>query len=94
MTGAAQVRAQLREFGLTALEYAVPVGNEAEVKILVYSNRGQLVRTLVREVRSSGNYHVEWDKLNERGERVPPGVYTAVMEATGFRAMRKLVVTR
>jgi flagellar hook assembly protein FlgD len=88
------MRAQLRESGITALDYAVPGGEEAEVRILIYGNRGQLVRTLVRESRSAGEYHVEWDKLNERGERVAPGVYTAVMEAAGFRAMRKLVVTR
>ena len=90
----ATTRAQLRESGITALEYAVPAGQQTEVRILIYGNRGQLVRTLVRESRSAGQYQVQWDKLNERGERVAPGVYTAVMEAADFRAMRKLVVTR
>jgi len=90
----ATTRAQLRESGITTLEYAVPAGPETEVRILIYGNRGQLVRTLVRESRSTGEYLVQWDKLNERGERVAPGVYTAVMEAADFRAMRKLVVTR
>lgn len=91
---AQSLRAQLREVGITALDYAIPAGQDTEVRILIYSNRGQLVRTLVREFKGSGEYHVEWDKLSERGERVPPGVYVAVMEATGFRATRKLVVTR
>jgi flagellar hook assembly protein FlgD len=64
------------------------------VRIRIYSNTGQLVRNLVREQKSGGEYYVEWDALNERGERVPPGVYVALMEAGSFKARRKLVITR
>jgi hypothetical protein len=41
-----------------------------------------------------GYHHVDWDKRNDRGDLVAPGVYVAVMEAGSFRATRKLVVTR
>lgn len=87
-------RAQLRQFGITALDYAVPEGETAAVRIRIYSSAGQLVRNLVSEQRGAGEYHVEWDALNERGERVAPGVYVAVMEAGTFKARRKLVITR
>jgi subtilisin family serine protease len=87
-------RAQLRQFGITALEYAVASGQSADVHIRVYSSSGQLVRNLVREQKSAGEYYVEWDGLNERGERVAPGVYVAVMEAGTFKATRKLVITQ
>ncbi len=84
----------LQAAGITALDYSVPDGRDVEVHIRIYSSTGQLVRTLVRQRLGGGQYHVEWDLLNERGQRVAPGVYVAVMEAVGFRATRKLVVTR
>jgi subtilisin family serine protease len=86
-------RAQLRQFGITALEYAVADGQVADVRIRVYSPAGQLVRNLVREQKNPGEYYVEWDGLNERGERVSPGVYVALMEAGTFKTTRKLVIT-
>ena len=91
---ALSARAQLRQFGITALEYAIPGGQVAEVRIRIYSIAGQLVRNLVREQQGSGDYHAQWDGLNERGERVAPGVYVALMEAGTFKATRKLVITR
>ena len=87
-------RAQLRQFGITALGYAVPAGQTVNVRIRLYSSAGQLVRNLVNEQKSAGDYQVEWDALNERGEKVAPGVYLAVMEAGTFKASRKLVITR
>jgi hypothetical protein len=92
-SGASAV-AQLQANGLTALDYSVPTGREARVRIKLYNSRGQLVRTLVDQPVAGGSYHLEWDRLNERGQPVSPGVYVAVMEAGGFRATRKLVVTR
>ncbi|HZN97573.1 MAG TPA: FlgD immunoglobulin-like domain containing protein, partial [Gemmatimonadales bacterium] len=91
---ALSARAQLRQFGITTLEYAVPGGQAEEVRIRIYSSTGQLVRNLVREQKGAGEYVVQWDSLNERGERVAPGVYVALMEAGSFKATRKLVITR
>lgn len=92
-TAASNVTA-LQAAGVTALDYTVPDGREVDVHIRVYNSTGQLVRTLLRQRVAGGQYHLQWDLLNERGQRVAPGVYVAVMEAPGFRATRKLVVTR
>lgn len=92
--GGGSALAQLQANGLTALDYAVPTGQEAHVRIRLYNSRGQLVRTLVDQSIAGGSYHLEWDRLNDRGQLVSPGVYVAVMESGGFRATRKLVVTR
>jgi hypothetical protein len=91
---ASDARAVLRHTGIVALEYAVPEGRSVDVRIRIYSPTGQLVRRLVQQRVAAGEYHLEWDRLNDRGERVPPGVYIAVMEAAEFRATRRLVVTR
>jgi hypothetical protein len=93
-TGPATTRAQLQMSGISALNYDVAGTRGVQVHIRIYGNTGQLVRVLLDEERVPGAYHVEWDCLNERGVRVPPGVYTAVMEAGEFRATRKLVVTQ
>jgi hypothetical protein len=92
--GAQASVARLQAEGITALDYSVPTGQGVAVRIRLYNSRGQLVRVLVDEQHAGGSYHVAWDRLNERGQRVSPGVYVAVMEAGGFRATRKLVVTR
>ena len=86
-------RAQLRQLGITGLSYAVAGEADVDVQIRIYSSTGQLVRRLVREAKSPGEYFVDWDALNERGARVAPGVYLAVMEAGAFRATRRLVIT-
>ncbi|MGH7615478.1 MAG: S8 family serine peptidase [Gemmatimonadales bacterium] len=87
-------RTALRMDGITALDFSVPSGRDADVTIRIYNSSGQLVRILFHQRVSGGQFHVEWDRQNERGQRVSPGVYVAVMEAGSFRARRKLVVTR
>ncbi|MEZ4761923.1 MAG: FlgD immunoglobulin-like domain containing protein [Calditrichia bacterium] len=37
---------------------------------------GQLIKTLVSQKQSAGNYAVQWDGSNELGEKVASGIYT------------------
>jgi subtilase family protein/flagellar hook capping protein FlgD len=92
--GTADPRAELQQFGITALDYSVPAGQEVIVRIRIFDPSGGLVRVLMQGRVAGGDYHVEWDGRNERGVRVSPGVYVAVMEAGAFHAQRKLVITR
>ncbi len=79
-------------YGITALAFAVPDQTSARVTIRIYDPAGRLVRILVNDVYPSGAYRAQWDLEDQRGARVAPGVYIAVMEAKGFRATSKLVV--
>ncbi|MGH7752236.1 MAG: FlgD immunoglobulin-like domain containing protein, partial [Gemmatimonadales bacterium] len=92
-TSPSDARAQIVAEGLVALDYAVPAGRAVDVRIRIYDRNGRLVRTLLNAHVSAGEYHLEWDKHNEAGRRVSPGVYVAIMEAAEFRATRRLVVT-
>jgi hypothetical protein len=47
---------------------------------------------LVDDTYSPGAYRAQWDLKDQRGRQVAPGVYIAIMEAPGFRAMTRLVV--
>jgi len=88
----AALRDAVRRYGITALAFAVPDGSQAHVKIRLYDPAGRLVRTLVDETYDTGAYRMQWDLKDQRGSRAAPGVYIAVMETKGFRAMTRLVV--
>jgi len=62
--------------------------------IRLYDPSGRLLRTLIDETYDPGAYRVQWDSKDARGSRVARGVYIAIMEAQGFRAMTKLVVVQ
>jgi len=90
----AQLRDAVRRYGITALAFAVPDGAPARVMIRLYDPSGRLLRTLIDETYDPGAYRVQWDSKDARGSRVARGVYIAIMEAQGFRAMTKLVVVQ
>ncbi len=92
--GKAQLRDAVRRYGITALAFAVPDGAPARVMIRLYDPSGRLLRTLIDETYDPGAYRVQWDSKDARGTRVARGVYIAIMEAQGFRAMTKLVVVQ
>jgi hypothetical protein len=89
---APSLRELVRAHGITALAFAVPDGESVRVRVSVYDARGRIVRHLVDETQEPGAYRVQWDGEDERGAKVAPGVYVAVMEAPGFRATTRLVV--
>ena len=88
----ATLRDAVRRYGITALAFAVPDGPQATVKVRIYDPAGRLIRTLVDDTYPSGAYRAQWDLKDHRGRGVAPGVYIAIMEAPGFRAMTRLVV--
>lgn len=68
--------------------------DQASVQIRIYDTGGRLVRTAVNENLNPGYYQYQWDGLDNRGQRVAPGVYVAVMTAPGFSKTSKLIITR
>ena len=53
---------------VTTINYSVQVSGN--VKITVYNNLGQTVRTIVNEQKSVGEYTIIWDGKNENGSIV------------------------
>jgi len=70
------------------------VAEKGLVTIKVYSVAGQLVKTLVDEVKAAGFHAAVWDGTNNFGAPVASGVYFYRMETAGFSATRKLVMLR
>lgn len=64
------------------------------VELKVYNIRGQLVRTLVDEVKQPGHFVVQWNGRNEKGEIASSGVYFYRIKAGDFVTTRKMVLLK
>ncbi len=63
----------------------------AHVRLSIYDVRGRRVRTLVDAVQPAGATVVGWGGVDERGVRVPPGVYWARMTTGEHVRTQRLV---
>lgn len=57
----------------TTISYTIPRTGEA--KLAIYNVKGQLVNTLVNEVKDFGEHKVVWNGTDSRGNNVPSGIY-------------------
>jgi hypothetical protein len=62
------------------------------VELQIYSVSGRLIRTLVDEEQSAGSYGVAWDGRDERGRRLPAGVYFYRLAVGGAEAARRMIL--
>jgi photosystem II stability/assembly factor-like uncharacterized protein len=75
------------------IAYALP--KASSVDLTVYNVSGQVVNRLVSEAsKAPGRYSIRWDGRDDRGYRVPAGVYFYRLQAGSFSETKKLVVVR
>jgi hypothetical protein len=70
------------------------VAHVGPVSLDVVDASGRVVRVLVRGERTPGRYKVTWDRLDDRGRRMPEGVYFLRFDAGTRRDVQKVVVMR
>ncbi len=74
----------------TKISYNIP--KQSEVMLKVYDFLGREIATLVNEVKSPGEYTVEWDGTNSAGQQVAGGVYYYQLKTNnGFVNTRKMI---
>jgi hypothetical protein len=79
---------------VTAIGFAVPGTMPVEVRLIVFSMAGRLVRTLVSR-RVEPGYHVaRWDGRDERGNPAASGIYVYRAEIGGAIFSRKMTLLR
>jgi hypothetical protein len=78
----------------TTVAFDIPEGKEVNVRLNVYNMRGQLIRTLVNEVKSEGSYQIQWDGTDNYGRRVSSGVYFYRITTGEFSQTRKMVILK
>jgi hypothetical protein len=79
---------------MSATEIKYTLARAGSVHLNVYGATGQVVRQLVGEVQEPGEYRVTWDGTNGRGARVASGVYFYKLEASGYKAIKKMLVVK
>lgn len=76
----------------TTISYQVV--QSGQVNIAIYDVNGRLVRTLVSEDKSTGNYSVVWNGLDIERRHVPAGVYFYRLVAEDNVDMDKIIMLR
>lgn len=77
---------------ITKIAYSVP--SYGRVKITVLNLLGEKVSTLMDESVLPGRYSVIWNGCDNHGRMVSTGIYFYVMEAKGFRQVKKMVLMK
>lgn len=76
----------------TTIAYSVK--NTAPVSIEIFNVKGQLVRTLVNEVKTAGNYKIVFDGLDNNHRPLASGIYFCRMQAGDYRQTHKMLMLK
>ncbi len=76
----------------TTINYSI--ADDSAVSIKVYNTRGQLVRTLVDEVKVAGTHTIEWNGTDASGKSCSSGIYFYKMETTDTTEMKKMMILK
>jgi hypothetical protein len=76
----------------TSIRYDVPV--QSYVTLYVYDGLGQLVRSLVNEIKEPGKYTLTWNGRNNDNEMVATGFYICKIRAGNFSAIKKMLLLK
>ena len=77
--------------GDLAISFAT-AGTHSEIRL--YDVRGRLVRTIVNGTYGAGFQSAAWDGTDDRGHKVPSGLYVLKSESHGHETTLKIVVLR
>jgi hypothetical protein len=77
----------------TTIRFGIPEKLTAgiPVRLRIYNAIGELVRTLVDETISPGQYAIEWDGRNARGEIAASGIYLYQFVAGEFSQTKRML---
>jgi hypothetical protein len=64
----------------------------SEVAIDIYDASGRKISTLAKGIFGSGTHSVPWNRTDDKGKRVPQGVYFIRLNAKGVEATGKLIL--
>lgn len=62
----------------TTISYSVPTS--ARIRITIFNLKGEMVRTLINQHQSAGNFELIWNRRNDHNEDVASGTYICRME--------------
>jgi len=76
----------------TTIQFQLP--KSGQVKIDIFNQLGQKVKTLLNEQKPAGTFEVRWNGVDDKGQPVVSGVYFYKMTAGKFTAIKKMALIR
>ena len=76
----------------TTIKFSVP--KNSNVKLNIFNMMGELIKTLVDEIKAPGTYNEEWDGTNLNNSKVASGIYFYRLESNEFVANNKMVLLK
>ena len=76
----------------TTISYSVP--EQSTVTLIVFDIRGQELVTLQNDIQAAGNYKVQWNGMDQRGNSLSTGVYFCRLNAGSYSQTIKMVYLR
>ncbi|MCF8261878.1 MAG: T9SS type A sorting domain-containing protein [Melioribacteraceae bacterium] len=76
----------------TIITFQVP--RESKVNLVIFNMLGEIVKVLVDEEKSPGEYKINWNGRNSVGEPVSSGMYFYRMQSGDFTAIHKMMLLR
>ena len=71
------------------------IGSQEDVKLIVYDVVGRQVRTLIKGNAYDPGFHVvNWNGLDDQGQKVPSGLYIYRIKAGSFIADKKMLLVK
>jgi hypothetical protein len=74
---------------ITTIRYALP--NGGDVQLTIYDLRGRVVRRYTIDDQGPGQFDVDWNGSNSKGEVVGSGVYLCRLESGNYTETIKMV---
>jgi len=76
----------------TIIKYSI--AKSEWVKIIIYNNLGQRVKTLIDKRLDIGYHEAKWDATNDVGNKVGSGIYFYVMRSGNYRNIKKMILLK
>lgn len=76
----------------TTIRFQLP--KKENIKIVIYNQRGQKIRTLVDKMMQPGYFKIIWDAKDDRGNKVSSGVYIYQMHAGRYQTKKKMLLLK
>jgi endonuclease I len=77
-----------------ATRVSFTIGRPGPVRIDLFSADGRLIRSLLNEQRSAGEFEVRWDGTDGQGSRTASGAYSLRLQSRGLVDTHRLLLLR
>jgi len=73
---------------------AYSIKEACKITLEVYNIKGQLVKTLIDEVKEAGDYSISWNGKDNTGKITASGVYVYKMNAGKYSSTKKMILMK